>query len=138
MAQLAQVFLTHAPGSDLSHGFVGGESWTHHVFSFKTDEAINIFAHNVSLCSYERHKFKIRDQEAVHFVTFTTIHWLDPLKRNTCFYSTGISRYFSGKHSLLPKKQRAGIICILYDEQPRTHDRCQAWQTNLEAVQSEI
>ena len=22
-------------------------------------------------------KFKIRDQEAVHFVTFTTIHWLD-------------------------------------------------------------
>ena len=28
-------------------------------------------------------KFKIRDQEAVHFVTFTTtIHWLDPLKRD--------------------------------------------------------
>ena len=22
-------------------------------------------------------KFKIRDQEAVHFVTFTIIHWLD-------------------------------------------------------------
>jgi len=28
-------------------------------------------------------KFKIRDQEAVHFITFTTIHWLDPLKRDT-------------------------------------------------------
>ena len=23
------------------------------------------------------------------------------------------------------------IICILYDEQLRTHDRCQAWQTKL-------
>jgi hypothetical protein len=23
-------------------------------------------------------KLKIRDQEAVHFVTFTTIQWLDP------------------------------------------------------------
>jgi putative transposase len=27
-------------------------------------------------------KFKIRDQEAVHFVTFTVIHWLDVFIRN--------------------------------------------------------
>jgi hypothetical protein len=32
--------------------------------------------HSLAIIFMSR-KFKIRDQEAVHFVTFTIIHWLD-------------------------------------------------------------
>src|SRR5687768_13477968 len=65
----------------------------------QTDEVIKIYLLITLAFIPMSRKFKIRDPEAVHFVAFTTIHWLDPLKRDTCFYSTGISRYFSGKHS---------------------------------------
>ena len=48
------------------------ETWTYYVESL-----LNIFVTTVSYYLMSR-KFKIRDQEAVHFVAFTTIHWLDP------------------------------------------------------------
>ncbi len=77
------------------------------------------------------HKFKIPDQEAVHFVTFTTIHWLDRAKARQVFLFDRYIEMFFWKAFASAKKQRTGITCTLYDEQPRTHDRCQAWQTKL-------
>ena len=63
--QIAQVFLTHAPGARLCHGYVGRESWTPHVFSFQTDEVINLFIITLVFIPMSR-KFKICAQEAVH------------------------------------------------------------------------
>ena len=114
-------------GSRLSHGFVGGESWTHHVFSFQTDEVINIFSHSVSLYLMRR-KFKIGVQEAVYFLTFATIHWVDvfirPVYRDIfweAFASVKKTKDWNYMHS---------VWWAAYTWS------CQAWQTKLGSPQT--
>ena len=61
-----------------------GETWTYHVIDFQTDVLLdginskNQITLMYTALIYMSWKFKIRDQEAVHFVTFTTVYWLDP------------------------------------------------------------
>ena len=67
-------------GSSLERWFEGGETRTYHVVSLIQripSEGLTFrFVYPLVVNTMSR-KFKIRDQEAVHFVTFTVIHWLD-------------------------------------------------------------
>ena len=60
--------LTMAWWSRLEHGIVGGASWTDMV-SISNDE-VSIYFITLAFIPMSC-KFKIRDQEAVNFVTFT-------------------------------------------------------------------